>query len=110
MRVHAELHAQAPVSGVRGHRLRLPLWRRLLRGLQGFFQEDHSRLAFTLPQLELQLGSGGRPGCQRDLVKVQYLESAQINSIHATSSGFTPPKQLSVQYTCKAKGGNALAY
>lgn len=51
MRVHAQLYAQAPVSGVWGHRVRLPLRRRLLRGLQGLFQEDHPRLAFTLPQL-----------------------------------------------------------
>ncbi len=93
MRVHAELHAQAPMSGLRGHRLRLPLRCRLLRGLQGLFQEDHSRLAFTLSQLELQLGSGGRPRGQR----VQYLESAQSNSIHSVSAGFTAPKQLSDQ-------------
>lgn len=44
VRIHAQLHAQETVFGVRWHCIRVPLWSGLLRGLQGFLQEDNSRL------------------------------------------------------------------
>lgn len=41
--VHAGLCGQAAVSGVRWRGVWLPLWRGLLRSLQGLFQENHPR-------------------------------------------------------------------
>lgn len=43
VRVHAQLHPQTAVSGMRRHRFWLPLWRGLLRGLQSLLQKDHTR-------------------------------------------------------------------